>query len=90
MLAVLDRPHDVEFPQADGLKVAQSQDARVDDNDIEAIKLIHCLGEVEVWLALRNCAPRQMGSAFSGPRRRSDCAGIEHEGIYSSVARRAF
>jgi hypothetical protein len=35
----VDLQHDVEFLQADGLKVAQSQDARVDDNDIEATKL---------------------------------------------------
>ena len=62
----IDVQHEVEFLQADGLKIAQSQDARVDDNDIEATKLIHRLGDGVAdrrWICAV-CLDSEAGSAF--------------------------
>jgi hypothetical protein len=41
----VDVQHGVDFLQADGLKIAHSQDTRVDDNDVETTKLGYRLGD---------------------------------------------
>ena len=97
----LDLQHDVEFLQADGLKVAQSQDARVDDNDIEATKLIHRLGDgvafrsavgsavsaliAKPWFCLHSSIARTVPAAL--PIRRTDARKVKTDvGAFSRQA----
>ena len=58
--------HKVEFLQADGLKIAHSQDTRVDDNDVETTNLGNNLGDGVAdrrWICAV-CLDREAGSAF--------------------------
>jgi hypothetical protein len=62
----VDVQHEVEFLQADGLKIAQTQDGHVDDNDVEATKLVHRLGDGVAdrrWICAV-CLDRKASSAF--------------------------
>jgi hypothetical protein len=62
----VDVQHAVEFLQADGLKIATSQDTRVDDNDVETTKLGYRLGDGVAdrrWICAV-CLDREAGSAF--------------------------
>ena len=62
----VDVQHEVEFLQADGLKIATSQDTCVDDNDVETTKLGYRLGDGVAdrrWICAV-CLDRKAGSAF--------------------------
>ena len=62
----VDVQHEVEFLQADGLKIATSQDTCVDDNDVETTKLGYRLGDGVAdrrWICAV-CLDREAGSAF--------------------------
>ena len=62
----VDLQHDVEFLQADGLKIAHSEYTRVDDNDVETTKLGYRLGDGVAdrrWICAV-CLDREASSAL--------------------------